>query len=329
MRAITCDLHHTFTHDTKRDCIIESIGRKSCKKCRWDKCLEVGMKIKYVNQNCKPNCEPVKIERFKDYFVEKEALEKVYDIHWASSYQVIFDCYSKSPQIFLAHVCQTQNCVNTDEFLKFQDYVDTICIQNLANLLEHHSDIQEDVKLLLKENSTRVQTFYDALMFLDNWTDPEDFIEFGRQNRAKSSEMHELMNLYDTYGQKTKLQFKYEYFFASPWAEHSGIEEEHKKIFESMQYWYQKLTHHNTSQVNKCLMILMHLVFLYNCDGIEKQLKHPQRVKELHEHYCKLLHKYIKSIHNPQVANVLFGKGLMLIHETQRAYQLSLQRLQL
>ena len=76
-------------------------------------------------------------------------------------------------------------------------------------------------------------------------------------------------------------------------------------------------------------MILMLLVFLYNCDGIEKQLKHPQRVKELHEHYCKLLHKYIKSIHNPQVANVLFGKGLMLIHETQRAYQLSLQRLQL
>ena len=341
MRAITCDLYKTFAHNannaTGKQCIIESIGRKSCKKCRFDKCLEAGMNIKYVNkQNCakpsKSNCD-VNAVQPTNYFVEKEALEKVFDMHWASSYQITFDCYGKSPKIFVDHVCQTQTCVSTDEFLKFAEYLDSFCIRNLANLLAHHSEIEEDIKFLLKVNSARVSNFYFALMFLDDWTDPEEFIEYGRQNRDKSVTINEMMNLYDTYGKKTKIQFQYKTYFSSPWAEHSGIEEEHKRIYESLQYWYLKLIKLNGKQSNKidkCLMILMHLVFLYNSDGgIERQLKHPQKVKELHEHYCKLLHKYIKSIHKAEVANVLFGKGLMLIHETQRAHELSLQRLKI
>ena len=341
MRAITCDLYKTFAHNannaTGKQCIIESIGRKSCKKCRFDKCLEAGMNIKYVNkQNCakpsKTNCD-VNAVQPTNYFVEKEALEKVFDMHWASSYQITFDCYGKSPKIFVDHVCQTQTCVSTDEFLKFAEYLDSFCIRNLANLLAHHSEIEEDIKFLLKVNSARVSNFYFALMFLDDWTDPEEFIEYGRQNRDKSVTINEMMNLYDTYGKKTRIQFQYKTYFSSPWAEHSGIEEEHKRIYESLQYWYLKLIKLNGKQSNKidkCLMILMHLVFLYNSDGgIERQLKHPQKVKELHEHYCKLLHKYIKSIHKAEVANVLFGKGLMLIHETQRAHELSLQRLKI
>ena len=341
MRAITCDLYKTFAHNannaTGKQCIIESIGRKSCKKCRFDKCLEAGMNIKYVNkQNCakpsKTNCDVIAVQP-TNYFVEKEALEKVFDMHWASSYQITFDCYGKSPKIFVDHVCQTQTCVSTDEFLKFAEYLDSFCIRNLANLLAHHSEIEEDIKFLLKVNSARVSNFYFALMFLDDWTDPEEFIEYGRQNRDKSVTINEMMNLYDTYGKKTRIQFQYKTYFSSPWAEHSGIEEEHKRIYESLQYWYLKLIKLNGKQSNKidkCLMILMHLVFLYNSDGgIERQLKHPQKVKELHEHYCKLLHKYIKSIHKAEVANVLFGKGLMLIHETQRAHELSLQRLKI
>ena len=341
MRAITCDLYKTFAHNannaTGKQCIIESIGRKSCKKCRFDKCLEAGMNIKYVNKQnsakpSKTNCDVIAVQP-TNYFVEKEALEKVFDMHWASSYQITFDCYGKSPKIFVDHVCQTQTCVSTDEFLKFAEYLDSFCIRNLANLLAHHSEIEEDIKFLLKVNSARVSNFYFALMFLDDWTDPEEFIEYGRQNRDKSVTINEMMNLYDTYGKKTRIQFRYKTYFSSPWAEHSGIEEEHKRIYESLQYWYLKLIKLNGKQSNKidkCLMILMHLVFLYNSDGgIERQLKHPQKVKELHEHYCKLLHKYIKSIHKAEVANVLFGKGLMLIHETQRAHELSLQRLKI
>ena len=76
-------------------------------------------------------------------------------------------------------------------------------------------------------------------------------------------------------------------------------------------------------------MVLINLIFLYNIDGIEDKLKNTEKIKDLQANYCSLLHKYLKSKHSPEVANIMFGKGLMLIHETKKAYDLSQQRLKL
>ena len=77
------------------------------------------------------------------------------------------------------------------------------------------------------------------------------------------------------------------------------------------------------------LVLLLQLVLLYNSDGIESQLKDLQAVQKLQNYYAKLLHKYLKSKHECNAANSLFSKGLMLVHDTQRAFELSLQRLKL
>ncbi len=40
----------------KTTCVIESKGRRSCKKCRFNKCLKVGMRVSYVlktEEHCK------------------------------------------------------------------------------------------------------------------------------------------------------------------------------------------------------------------------------------------------------------------------------------
>ena len=91
--------------------------------------------------------------------------------------------------------------------------------------------------------------------------------------------------------------------------------------------WYNNIT--KGSLKDKSLMVIMQLILLYNTDGIENQLKNPEKVNQVQQNYCRLLHRYIKSKHSDQVTNVLFGKGLMLIHETQRVYELSNMRLKL
>ena len=73
----------------------------------------------------------------------------------------------------------------------------------------------------------------------------------------------------------------------------------------------------------------MQFILLYNTDGIEKTLKDPAKIKDLQGFYCNMLQKYLKSYHTREVANILFAKGIMLVHETQRANDLSLQRLKL
>ena len=74
---------------------------------------------------------------------------------------------------------------------------------------------------------------------------------------------------------------------------------------------------------------MLQLILLYNSDGIESQLRNLQAVQNLQNCYAKLLHKYLRSKHEYHTANSLFSKGLMLVHDTQRAFELSLQRLRL
>ena len=75
--------------------------------------------------------------------------------------------------------------------------------------------------------------------------------------------------------------------------------------------------------------MLEQFILFYNSDGIEKLLKNPTKIKNLQAYYCNQLQKYLKTLHSAQVANILFVKAVMLIHETQRAHDLSKQRLRL
>ena len=91
--------------------------------------------------------------------------------------------------------------------------------------------------------------------------------------------------------------------------------------------WYLKAS--NGSAMDKCLLILTQIILLYNCDGIEHRLKNPEKIKQLQAHYVNMLHRYLKTQHGPEVARILLSKGVMLVYETQRAYDLSQLRLRL
>lgn len=81
--------------------------------------------------------------------------------------------------------------------------------------------------------------------------------------------------------------------------------------------------------VDKTLLLLVLLILFYNTDGIESSLKEATKVQQLQTSYARLLHKYLKSRHEDQSANSLFSQGLMLVHDSQRAFELSLQTLKL
>ena len=182
----------------------------------------------------------------------------------------------------------------------------------------------------------------------------QEFIDYGLIKRHESSDIDTLVTLMECLNTAPQGQCKIEYetMYSSPWASHYDIEEEHKglnlvhyknkvllqkylktKMFAFLQKignWNDKVADPNDSSYDRCLCLLMELIFLYNTDGIECQLQNYEKIKKLQLQYANLLHKYLKSkTSENNDANALFSNGLMLIHDTKRVYDLSLHKLKL
>ena len=69
-------------------------------------------------------------------------------------------------------------------------------------------------------------------------------------------------------------------------------------------------------------------ILLLNTNGFVHQLKNKKCVEEAQQKYISMLHLYLKC-HHPENYRSLLARGLMLVHDTQRAQELSLQRLKL
>ena len=70
------------------------------------------------------------------------------------------------------------------------------------------------------------------------------------------------------------------------------------------------------------------LILLFNLDGFDGYLVNKKFVEESQQKYASLLHLYLKS-HFPENHHGLFGRALMFVQDTQRAYELSQQKLHL
>ena len=333
MRAVQSELYKDFIHAGK--CIINSENRRSCKKCRFEKCLEVGMKMSYVKtleEKCQKIVATVKNDtipevQFPDF--PEQNYSDFYDSSWETAAWFIYEAYIKSPSAFLAHICQSSEvAMDTDDFLNFLEHTDTLIFSNFAKLQTEKDGVSaEACQVLLKTNFTRLQAVQNILVFMEHFSEIERFIDFGRHNRDKSHGMDQLIALWDRHGSNV-FSLDYELFFASPWALDKDIENEHRFIYKTVIYWYMQCQK-GSSKLNKCLLTLIYAILLYNTDGISSEQTDVKKIQNIQADYCHLLYQYLNSKHNSKVSHLLYGKALMLIHETQRVYELSQLRLKL
>ena len=331
MRAVQTQWYPLFYCNPKVKCVIDSKNRRSCKKCRFEKCLEAGMKIKYVKTAQTRYRQIInQIEEPKlltNYFVEKSKLEDLEKMKVNSTWKGMYQFFASKPDLFTKFLCSPICSVNGTE--EFED-ADRVWAFASTKYLTENDGVANDMEVLHAHNYQKYLIFSFAAAFKLGFFELQTFIEYGLKHRHESKDIDTLVTLIECYNPEEwkQCQIEYDTMFSSPWASHYDIEEEHQKLNEKIGNWYINVNN-NSSNYDPCLDVLMELIFLYNTDGIETKLQNHQTIKNLQVQYANLLHKYLKSKTGENNANSLFSNALMLIHDTEKVNHLSLNKLKL
>ena len=100
----------------------------------------------------------------------------------------------------------------------------------MMTLLAIKDGVQEDLQILYQTNFDKMQTFRNILVFSDNYYQIDPLIDFGNARRSNSSQIDEIMKIYDNHGVDKNFKLDYDQFFSSPWAPNIMIEIEHERI---------------------------------------------------------------------------------------------------
>ena len=94
--------------------------------------------------------------------------------------------------------------------------------------------------------------------------------------------------------------------------------------------WFCSAKKSKIARTDQCLLAIMIMMLFLNTNGLDLDKKAKAEIEAIQTQYAHLLHKYLKSHKNePSKVNSLFHQGLMIIHDSQEAYELSLKRLKL
>ena len=171
MRSVQTFAYKTF-HEKQCNskCVIQSKSRKSCKKCRFDKCLSVGMKTSYVKIHDRTNL-PTKISKPLELKFtvdnEKEVLQfwdKIWNSTVCDSY---FKIYASNEQHLVRHFTLPNWGYNENqEYDDFDKFMDEQGMKLYAlTYFKLNNQSSSDAFKVLKHNFDRMTVFMEAVSY--------------------------------------------------------------------------------------------------------------------------------------------------------------------
>jgi len=256
---------------------------------------------------------------------EEQYLENLYDTARGKSTQMTYDLYVQNIQLICPQIINSNYVLHTtkniDLIYKLNKFIHKQMVQDLGKKI-----CTEDISVLFEHNYGRFKAFQTAMLLNDDLFKAEvarDLLDYASKKEITSESEKTLIQIAENRSFKSA---HYESFFDSPWANSAEVESEHWKLHQTIYKWI-NTTRKNSLQNDKCTIILMNLILLHNTDGL--QLNDSTLVEKAQQNFINFLHKYLKSHLQETTAYSQLHKALMLVHDTQRIHELSLQRLRL
>ena len=171
MRSVqTSDFKTFHKKQCNSKCVIESKSRKSCKKCRFEKCLSVGMKINFVKSQeqkrlQKNIAKPIELK----FGAENQMrIRKHWEKIWLSSIcDYSFKMYASNEKHLLRTFAGSE--WRGQEIQEFEDFDNYLSVQGMKLYALAYFKLEKqcshDAFKLLKHNFDRMWTFLMALSY--------------------------------------------------------------------------------------------------------------------------------------------------------------------
>ena len=238
MRSVRSKKFGTFQHRAE-ECVIDSKTRKSCKKCRFDACLQAGMKVSYVQHqnleksstvsNLNQEIKLVKILSTELQIEEEQFLNNLCDTVKRTETQIIFDIYVKNIQLICPQLLNMKYVHTTKEielFYRLDKFVHKQLVHTLGKQIN-----SDDINELFEHNYGRFRAFQYAIWFNDELIRTNYANEL-LDHAIKDDTVHgDAKDIFIQMAKSEKMtRSSYVSFFDSPWANSAEIEIEHWKL---------------------------------------------------------------------------------------------------
>lgn len=334
--------------ETHALCKINSKSRKSCKKCRFVRCINCGMRRAWVlsdedrmkrllQRTNKRNQLSIK-KQMTFHFTHEEKLlvERLKCMIYAYGYSAYYETFGEDLEIFRAYVNAIYNRQPIPyRVIKKIEGIDKRAMvekgfQLLDTALEGNIVKMNLQQTLVRHNYVSLFGFYWAVFCeaCDMEEFMSEFISYGLQHRNEpgvEALLHEVskLNLTDK-----KSAWTYDMIYFSPWAPCADIEQRHLKLTRRICMW-PRMNTGGENKIDRSQLALLTMILLLSKDGINFETSSEsmvnQKVAEENQiKFVMMLHRYLKDKYpnEDQLVNTSLANGLMIVSQAKELHEM-------
>jgi hypothetical protein len=341
-------------------CIIIAKSKRSCRSCRFNKCLKAGMKPQWVLSESKGACATTAVlmpRSLEDKFTEVECkmiqgifmsltqytVQQYVDHHilvgQGASFMDFMDGVTSKRTFGFSSILSIRKLGSMGLTGYMRCLMDSNSISIIDGSIKEEcivsnigGDILDQDKKTLLEQNVPLLHVYNILAYL------------GRQNKYMEEFMARLLKIIKSNHHadleiakvKTEIEKRpvsrdnyltYNHFFKSPWATEERLETRHRELTDKINAWNTETINENDAQDTMVVHCLMMLIIFFSTDFVDGLID-PKPIQRQQYKFCTLLHKYLKSRSSKSSRSFSnFGHAIMICAYTREMRELENMRL--